>query len=293
MSSKYWIRSLIGLVICGAAIVAIDNGIYHLIRTGSCGSDGTYVAVRPCPPGTGLHIMSLIFGVFAGLIGVGVYATRGDGGRPSPLPLGLIMWSLLFVTLAVSIAVAAFGPANNDNSGAQTAAIVIGVIFLPMGLAPLPFAVAGRGKTQQLKKLASAGVRCTGVVTNVEDTGVTVNDNPHVKITVRAEPRGEPPFTVVKQATVSRVRIPRIGDGVVVFYDPANREGSNGITFDQVPAVSPGAPAVSVGAPAPNPEPEEDAERLDLIAKLGELRDKGLITPSEFEEKKQRLLKEL
>lgn len=283
MSSKYWVRTVIGLVICGAAIVAIDNGIYHLIRTGSCGSDGTYVAVRPCPPGTGLHIMSLIGGVFAGLIGVGVYATRGgdDSVRRSPLPLGLIMWSLLFVTLAVSIAVGAYGPANNDNAGARTAAIVIGVIFLPMGLAPLPFAFTSRGRTDRLKKLSTAGVRCSGVVTNVEDTGMTINDNPHVRITVRAEPRGEPPFQVVKTATVSRVRIPRVGDGVVVFYDPGNREGSNGITFDQVPAR------------APDPEPEKDAERLDLIAKLGELRDKGLITPTEFEEKKNRLLKEL
>jgi hypothetical protein len=287
--TRYWVRVVLGLAICTVAIVGIDWGIYHLVRTGSCGSHPNYISRRPCPPGTGGHILALIGGIFGGLAGIGIWATRGPRGRPSGIPLGLIMWSLLFVTLAGSIAFAAFGPANNDSSGARTTAVILGVIFVPMGLAPLVLARGGGEKRARAAQLAATGKRCRGTVLSVEDTGVTINDNPHVKMTVRAEPPGEAPFTVVKSATVSRVRIPRAGDSCVVFYDPANREGNNGITFDPVP----GMPVPSVAAAAPAAAPDDDEDPLDKIAKLGELRDKGLITADEFEAQKTRLLAEL
>jgi hypothetical protein len=255
------------------------------------------VSARPCPPGTGGHILSLMGGIFGGLIGIGVYAARGSRGQGSTIGLGLIMWSLLFITLAASTALAAFGPANNDAAGARTAAIVLGVIFVPMGLAPLPFAFRGGGKQAKAVQLATTGKRCTGRVLSVEDTGVTVNDNPHVKITVQAEPPGEAPFTIVKKATVSRVKIPRAGDTCVVFYDPANREGSNGITFDPVPGFTAVAPAPTAAAWAPPAAAQrvddDDEDPLAKIAKLGQLRDQGLITPAEFETQKQRLLNEI
>jgi hypothetical protein len=286
--TRYWVLTLIGLTIAGAAIVGIDCGIYHLVRTGSCGSSTTYISTRPCPPGTGGHILALIGGIFGGLAGVGIYATRGQRGRPSPIPLGLIMWSLLFITLAGSVAVSAFGPAGNHGSGAKTTAIILGVIFVPMGLATLPFALGGGKKRARLTQLAVHGKRCMGVVLSVEDTGVTINDNPNVKMTVRAEPPGEAPWTIVKRATVSRVSIPRPGDRCVVFYDPANREQSNGITFDPVPGfnVPPAVPVAATAAP-------DEGDPLDRIAKLGQLRDQGLVTPEEFEAQKRRLLDEL
>ena len=55
--------------------------------------------------------------------------------------MGVVLWSLLFICLAVSTFVAAYGPANNDAPGAKTAAIVLMVVFLPMGLIPLLGAV--------------------------------------------------------------------------------------------------------------------------------------------------------
>jgi hypothetical protein len=266
----------------------VDWGIYHLVRTGSCGSDGTYIATRPCPPGTGTHILALIGGIFGGLIGIALWGSRGKSGRPARVGLPLIMWCLLFVTLAGSVALAAYGPANNDEAGARAAAIVLAAIFVPMGLAPLPLAFGGRRKRSRLMQLAATGTRCRGVVVSVEDTGVTINDNPHVKITVRAEPEGpsETPFTVVKTATVSRVRIPRPGDSCVVFYDPANREGNNGVSFDLVPGLP-------VADPAPAAPETGDEDPLDKIAKLGELRDRGLLSSEEFEAQKKRLLAEL
>ena len=87
-----------------------------------------------------------------------------------------------------------------------------------------------------------------------------------------------------------RVNIPRAGDSCVVFYDPSDPQNKNGITFDQVPGFSP--TATSASAPAAS-GPEGDGDPLAKIEKLGELRDKGLITEAEFQIQKQRLLREV
>jgi hypothetical protein len=292
---RYWLCTLAALLLAGACIVLIDNGVYHLVRTGSCGSSSTYVSSRPCPPGTAGHILGLIGGIFGALGAIGIYAARGNrGGGSATLGLGLILWGLVFITIPLSMLVAAYGPANNHNSGARLTAIILAAVFIPMGLAPLLFASRGRKKQALMLELATHGRRCSGVVESVRDTGVTINDNPRVKITVRAEPPGEPPFTVVKTATVSRVRIPRPGDRCVVFYDPANREESNGITFDPVPGFIHPASADLPSRPPPAAAPaDSDQDALDKIAKLAEMRDRGIVTPEEFEEQKRRLLNEV
>ena len=299
VSGSYLVRTLVGLTIAGAAIVAADWGLYHVVRTGSCGTTDTGIVGPPCPPGTGLHIMAIIGGVFAGLAGIGIYAARGKGGRPGRVGIGAVMWFMLFVTFALSIAWSAFGPANTDNTAARGVAIGMGLTFIPMGLAPILFGLSGRSgrKAQLAQQLMATGRRCTGEVISVEDTGITINDNPRVKITVRAEPPGDPPFMIVKKATVSRVSIPRRGDRCTVFYDPADPQNRNGITFDPVPGMPTTAPATAatpaVGATVTSVEDDPDEDPLVKIEKLGELRQRGLITQDEFDEQKRRLLGEV
>jgi hypothetical protein len=72
------------------------------------------------------------------------------------------------------------------------------------------------------KKLLAEGIQARAVVINVQDTGMTINDNPRVKLTLQVQPEGEIPFEVTKKQTVSRVSIPRIGDEYIVRYDPAD-----------------------------------------------------------------------
>ena len=283
---RYWLCTLGALLLAGACIVLIDNGIYHLVRTGSCGSSRTYVSSRPCPPGTAGHILGLIGGIFGALAAVPLYAARGRrGGRRATISLGLLVWSLIFVTIPASMLVAAYGPANTHNSGARTTSLILAAVFIPMGLAPLLFGFRSRRKQVLALELAAQGKRCPGVVESVRDTNVTINNNPRVHITVRAEPPGESPFTIVKTATVSRVRVPRPGDRCVVFYDPANREQSNGFTFDAVPGFE---QPVAAGA-----SEDEDEDALEKIEKLARLRDQGVVTPDEFEAQKKRLLNEV
>jgi hypothetical protein len=142
-SVRYWSRSLLGMAICFVCVLGMTWALYHLVRTGTCASGGPYVSARPCPEGTGTKILALMGCIFGGLIGLGVYATRGGRGEGT-LGLGIVMWALLFVSLAVATIVAAYGPANNDDPGARTAAIVLGIVFIPMGLIPLLGAVGLR-----------------------------------------------------------------------------------------------------------------------------------------------------
>jgi hypothetical protein len=59
-------------------------------------------------------------------------------------------------------------------------------------------------------------------VINVADTGVTVNNNPRVKLTLQVQPEGDAPFEATKKVTVSRVSIPQPGTRFIVRYDPAD-----------------------------------------------------------------------
>jgi hypothetical protein len=80
------------------------------------------------------------------------------------------------------------------------------------------------------KKILADGISARAVVINVADTGMTVNDNPRVKLTLQVQPEGDAPFEATKKVTVSRVAIPSVGDSYYVRYDPAN---PSEVEFDQ------------------------------------------------------------
>jgi hypothetical protein len=80
-----------------------------------------------------------------------------------------------------------------------------------------------RGKKK--KRLEEAGVTAPAQLISVQDTGVTVNNNPRVKLTLAVSPTdGSPPFEVSAKHTVSRVAVPRAGDVFTVRYDPQDHE---------------------------------------------------------------------
>jgi hypothetical protein len=73
------------------------------------------------------------------------------------------------------------------------------------------------------KKILESGVQARALITNVEDTGVTINNEPRVKLTLQVQPEGEVPFEAAKKTLVSRLSIPSVGDTLWVRYDPADR----------------------------------------------------------------------
>lgn len=66
-------------------------------------------------------------------------------------------------------------------------------------------------------RLRQSGASILAEIIRVEDTGLTINRNPRVKLTVKLMDQ-EASF----ELTVSRVQIPRPGDFINVVYDPAD-----------------------------------------------------------------------
>lgn len=163
----------------------------------------------------------------------------------------------------------------------------------------------GKRKREKAENLLATGSKGIGVVLNVQDTGMTMNDNPRIKMTFRIEPLdGSPPFEAEKTKVVSRVQIPRAGDRYPVWYDPTdaeswafatidNEEGRQqirqlfGAAAETVTGI--GGPAAAA-APAPAAATPDPVERLK---KLEELRSAGVLTEAEFQEKKAEILAQL
>jgi hypothetical protein len=80
------------------------------------------------------------------------------------------------------------------------------------------------------KKILEDGIQARAVVIDVADTGMTVNNNPRVKLTLQVQPEGDAPFEATKKVTVSRVAIPSVGDSYWVRYDPAD---PSDVEFDE------------------------------------------------------------
>ena len=162
----------------------------------------------------------------------------------------------------------------------------------------------GRGKKAKAENLMATGQRAVGIVTDVRDTGMTVNDNPRVNMTFRIEPLdGSAPFDAQKKATVSRVAIPRAGDRYPVWYDAADRETWMYATVDndtgrqQIRSLfgsaaetltGVGDPSAANGAPAP--AAAAPADPLERLQKLNELRAAGALSDAEFEATKAQIL---
>jgi hypothetical protein len=133
----------------------------------------------------------------------------------------------------------------------------------------------------------------------VQDTGMTINDNPRVKMTFRVEPiDGGAAFDANKTTTVPRVQIPRQGDRYPVWYDPqdpgkwayATVADDNGRAtmrelFGQAAETFVGMNAP--GAPAPAAQAQDTVEQIKALA---DLHQQGLLTDDEFTAQKAKLL---
>lgn len=77
---------------------------------------------------------------------------------------------------------------------------------------------------QKRERLMKTGKSAKAEVERVEDTNVTINKNPKVRLYVKVKPDDGDEFDAVVETVVSRVEIPRKGDMVKVWYDPHNRD---------------------------------------------------------------------
>ncbi len=70
----------------------------------------------------------------------------------------------------------------------------------------------------------AGGVSAPALVTGVADTGVSLNDNPQVRVTMQVHPADAAPYEASVNTFVSRVQTAQYAPGSLmhVRYDPAN-----------------------------------------------------------------------
>jgi hypothetical protein len=149
----YLIKAPLGLGLFIGGIVLFNVKLVSLLETGTCASGNTpYQISQPCPAGTGTDILLLIAGIFAGLIGAGIFAFRGDPpwdregrrGRFGSFSFGVFAWGLFFTaTGATSLIASLTNQAIQDSSGGKLGGIIVGGTFLVMGVPALLIALAG------------------------------------------------------------------------------------------------------------------------------------------------------
>jgi hypothetical protein len=165
------------------------------------------------------------------------------------------------------------------------------------------FGLFGSSKKEKAANLLETGTRAVGTVTNVRDTGVTINDlNVRVGLRFKIEPLdGAPAFDGEKTTTVSRVSIPQVGQRFPVWFNPADptefayattdggAEARQNIVAMFGDAFGPDGSGVGQAAAAA-PVAAAPADPIEQIAKLQSLREAGALTDAEFEAQKQRIL---
>ena len=271
-----------GLIIGLLGCLAFGWGLYNLMEIGSCGD----VTTGACPPGSWKYFVALPVGI---LTAVGAIFAGGGG----------IVFMGIFATVGISSILSALVGDAED----EVFAYVFGGLFLLSAVAPLALIPLTTRKMKRAQQLLETGREGVGTVLSVQDTGVTINDNPRVKLRFRIEPTDRSPaFDAEKAVTVSRVAVPRVGDRFPVWFDPEDRSRwAFGTDID--PATAPPKVRALFAKAAQRPQPmlappaptaaAPDDDPYEKIAKLNDLRMKGAITDEEFQATKDRILKSL
>jgi len=259
----------------------VHLGIYHMMLTGSCSTPAA-LGETPCPPGTGKYFAYVFVGI---LVAMGSIFAGGSW----------LAFGAIFAGVGAGAIRAGLAENAPDGSGWYW---WFGGIFLltPLTmLVSLPFVGL---KRLRATRLLSQGQEAIGTVLSIEDTGVTVNQNPRVRMRFRIEPNDgiTPPWEAVKTATVSRVQLPRVGDRYPVWFDPSNRDQWMFARDDALEALK-AQPSLrkivelaKQGARPgiPGPPPDTVVQELN---RLNELHLTGKITPEEFASRTAALLR--
>ncbi|HLV57292.1 MAG TPA: SHOCT domain-containing protein [Natronosporangium sp.] len=272
MSQRNRVAGLVGL----AGGVAVAWGLRGLLLTGDCGGEGT----PPCPPEAAPYFVA---------VGVGI---------PVVILAGIVGRTLAIFGVFPAVAAGAFWAASDLAGGSRATALFLGGTFAAVTAAPFALIPFQARRRQRVLRIMNEGRTAIGTVTAVADTGVTVNLNPRVRITLRIEPEdGSAPFEGVKTFVASRVDLPRPGRRYPVWYDPADR--SQFVILTKLEGTAPPhvrrlyekavAESAEVRESGSGSVPAQ-VDPLDRLAKLNELRLTGALTEEEFQAQKAKIL---
>lgn len=276
-------KNIAGLIVGLAGCALTAYALYTILSSAGCAAsmdkgcsaDGVFSSIWMLPVGIIAAMAGMFMGggflVFSGLflaIGIGALAVGVTGQMPD---MPFFPW-------------------------------LFGGLFFAGGLLPFVGGLwmkrLGAAKQVMAAELMQTGVRGVGTITDVSDTGITINNNPRIVITMRIEPTdGSAAVERRKTVTVSRVQIPQVGARYPAWYDRTDPEKwMFGTDMDASQAsaevrdlfararaggaAAPAAAAMEDGAPGP-------VEELESLTQLWK---SGALTDSEFEVAKARLL---
>lgn len=168
---------------------------------------------------------------------------------------------------------------------------------------------------QQSQQLQASGVDGTATVVSVADTGGSLNDHPIARLELDVTLPGQAPYRTTVEQAIPRLQAGQIVPGAVVAVkaDPQNPQAV-------ALAATAGGSAAPAGAPSAPADPSAPASFAALQAsaaaqaaaaqvaaanagaaqdpatrleRLAELKDKGLLSESEFAAQKARILAEM
>ena len=185
---------------------------------------------------------------------------------------------------------------------------MIGIIWVAVavGVGGWYGSVARKQAAEQ--QLFQTGQRATAVIEGVEGTGMQINDQPQVYLTLRVQPRNGQEFIHQRKLVLPFGSVVQPGHLVDVAYDPANPDN---VAIETDPRFVSTPPAVyvktrppdqqaqpvhaftSAGVTATAPAAATDDSPptlIEQIERLARLRDSGALTEAEFQQQKKRLL---
>lgn len=274
-----------GLVIGLVGVGLLGYALFTIFSVAGCATIRGAVPAPGCDDPGGLVALAIPAGIIIAIVGIFM------GG-------GMVVFGALFM----GVGLAALLPAMLGIMGEmQLFGWLFGGIFFVCGLFPFAGgALLGRvalRKQAVAMELMRSGVKGVGTIVEVADTGITINDNPRIRIRMRIEPvDGSAAVERSKTVTVSRVAIPRAGERYPAWFDRADPDKwMFGTDLDEA-AASPEVREMFARARGRGGDArEEDAAPgpVEELAKLSALWRDGALTDSEFAEAKARLLRRI
>lgn len=74
--------------------------------------------------------------------------------------------------------------------------------------------------TKNYKRINEIGESAEALVLDISDTGISINLNPKIRLTLKVYPKDREPYVATVSQVVSRITVPRVGDRLNVKYDP-------------------------------------------------------------------------
>ncbi len=265
------LRDVLLLAISIAGLAACITLIYLAMRAvmdvgGACADGGPYVSAQPCPDGTTAAMLLGVFGLFGfGALGMVVGARMGGYGW-----LPLLAWTGLFATLGWNfLDYGLFNPPAGQ--GIEWGFVIPGVMFQLMAWVPVVFVVATmRGSGSGIGR---SPARATITANTLRGPGQSAP--PPVAPEHRVEVAG--PVRKEQLQAIDALFGAAVADAVAdTPVDPLQR--------------APGSDAASAD---PAEFPEGTQALLDRLERLADMRDRGLLTPEEYETAKDAVMHEI